>query len=166
MWYICCLHLGPNTISKMCMCRPLREADLQPSVLLWTVVQRFLTGFRPCSFPLHHWRRLMAHIPPSLPTDALSYILWHPQMEWQGTSHTQKGSLTCRASCWLSQFWALWLVPWKLVSFSLLKRPDWLSEGAWGGNGPSTYTFEGVGGPASPRNHLALGTDLIRILAQ
>lgn len=28
------------------------------------------------------------------------------------------------------------------------------------------YTFEGVGGPASPRNRLALGMDLIRILAQ
>lgn len=90
MWYTCCLHLGPNTISKMCMCRPLREADLQPSVLLWTVVQRFLTGFRPCSFPSHHWRRLMAHIPPPRP-QVLSLIS-SDTCKWYGgdLTHTER----------------------------------------------------------------------------
>lgn len=79
-------------------------------------------GSSPSASPTCPWRQLIVHT--QLPTlrHALFYFLCHLQIEWQETSNTQKSILTCglSACCWLFQFWAIWLMPCKLISSSLL----------------------------------------------
>lgn len=153
------------------ICDPLREADLQAYLILWMVARRFPIPFQPTQPPHQPLETAhCAHTPTRRRARSLSLPLTPTNRTAGDFKHTEK-QLDLLAECPLlvisvlssvaHGLWADQLLPSEAAGLTQRGRKHLRSRPA----PASTHRGGVLGGPASLKNHLALGRDLMPVLA-